>query len=60
MCVSCTLGAIQRYFQSRQRIWREENQDADRILRQAKNRKLRSRKVRVCIFHMCMSMMTTI
>ena len=51
MCVSYTLGAIQRYFQSRQRIWREENQDADRISKQARNRKLQSRNVRVCRFH---------
>ena len=46
--INLNLEAIQRYFQSRQRIWREDNQEqTERILKQAKSRKLRSWKVRV-------------
>ena len=46
--INLNLEAIQRYFQSRQRIWREDNQEqTERNLKQAKSRKLRSRKVRV-------------
>ena len=43
------LGAIQRYFESRRRCWRELTDPAqqDRVLKQAKSRRVRACKQRV-------------
>lgn len=44
-------GAIQRYFESRRRCWREATDPSQqqRVSHQNKHRKVRSRKQRVCI-----------
>lgn len=42
--------AIQRYFESRRRLWRESvAPDQDRVAQQSKKRRIRARKERVII-----------
>ena len=50
-CFFC-IGAIQRYYESRHRSWRESTDPTQqqRVARQAKNRRSRSRKLRVSNF----------
>ena len=44
-----SIGAIQRYFESRRRNWRESTDQSqqDRVAKQSKCRRVRSRRLRV-------------
>lgn len=50
--VNNTAGAIQRYFESRRRNWREltDPSQQQRVKKQARNRRIRSRRLRVSEF----------